>query len=152
MGVLDILLSKKLITKDDYTEVKKQAASGRISLDKVLVARGVKPEDILAAKGESLNIPIRNLGDASIPFEVLEYIPQESAIHYKFAPISVKDNTLEVGIVDPDNIEARDALNFIASKKQYPVQNFPHYRRRFQARFGCLQRPFRGSVKCSEGA
>ncbi len=124
MSVLDTLLEKKLITKDDYREVKKQTTTGKISLDQVLVARGLKPEDILAAKGESLNIPVRSLGDVSIPFEVLEYIPQESAVHYKFAPIAVKDGTLEVGIVDPDNIEARDALNFIAAKSNIPYKIF----------------------------
>src|ERR1700728_3776639 len=122
MSVLDTLLEKNLITKDDYREVKKQTATGKVSLDQVLVARGVKPEDILAAKGESLNIPVRSLGDVSIPFEVLQYIPQESAVHYKFAPIAVKDGTLEVGIVDPDNIEARDALNFIAAKGNIPYK------------------------------
>ena len=31
---------------------------------------------------------------------------------------------LEVGIVDPDNIEARDALNFIAAKKNIPYKMF----------------------------
>jgi type IV pilus assembly protein PilB len=124
MSVLDTLLEKNLITKDDYREVKKQTATGKVSLDQVLVARGIKPEDILAAKGESLNIPVRSLGDVSIPFEVLQYIPQESAVHYKFAPIAVKDGTLEVGIVDPDNIEARDALNFIAAKGNIPYKIF----------------------------
>jgi type IV pilus assembly protein PilB len=124
MSVLDTLLAKNLITKDDFREVKKQTASGKVSLDQILVARGVKPEDILIAKGESFNIPVRSLGDVSVPFEVLEYIPQESAEHYKFAPISVKDGTLEVGIVDPDNIEARDALNFIAAKSNIPYKIF----------------------------
>jgi len=124
MSVLDTLLEKKLITKDDYNEVRKQTTSGKVSLDQVLIARGVKPEDILAAKGESLNIPVRTLGDNNIAFEVLQYIPQESAVHYKFAPIAVKDGTLEVGIVDPDNIEARDALNFIAAKSNIPYKIF----------------------------
>ena len=40
MSVLDILLSKNLITKDDYTEVKKQTSSGKVSLDQILMARG----------------------------------------------------------------------------------------------------------------
>ena len=94
-------------------------------LDQILIARGVKPEDVLAARGESLNIPVRLIGpDAIIPFEVLDYIPQESAIQYKVAPLSVKDGTLEVGIVDPDNIDARDALNFIAAKRNIPYKIF----------------------------
>ena len=124
MSVLDTLLSKKLITKDDYNEVKKQSLLGKASLDEILMARGVKPEDVLAARGESLNIPVRILGETMVPFEVLDYIPEENAIQYRVAPIAVKDGTLEVGIVDPDNIEARDALNFIAAKKNIPYKIF----------------------------
>ena len=53
---------------------------------------------------------------------ILDYIPEESALHYKFVPLGVKDNVLEVGLVDPDNIEARDALNFISSKINLPYK------------------------------
>jgi type IV pilus assembly protein PilB len=123
MSVLDILLQKKLITKDDIREVRKQTGAGT-SLDEALLARGVKPDDIIAARGEFLNIPIRAVTEASVPFEVLEYIPEESAAHYRFAPIALHEGTLEVGIVDPDNMEARDALNFLAAKKNIPYKIF----------------------------
>ena len=123
MSVIDILLQKKLITKDDVREIRKQTGAGA-SLDDALLARGVKPDEIIAARGEFLNIPVRAITEASIPFEILEYIPEESASHYRFAPIGVHEGTLEVGIVDPDNMEARDALNFLAAKKNIPYKIF----------------------------
>ena len=123
MSVIDILLNKNLITKDDTIEISKLTAKGE-TLDKVLMEKGIRPEEILAARGEFLNIPVKALGDTMVPFEALDYIPEESAVHYKFVPIGVSDNTLEVGIVDPDNIEARDALNFIASKNNIPYKVF----------------------------
>jgi len=123
MSIIDILLDKKLISKADLSDVNKQTSSG-MTLDEALIAHGVKPEAVLAAHGEFLNIPIKSIADASIPFDVLDYIPEESAIHYKFAPIGVKDGVLEVGIVEPDNMEARDALNFLASKNNIPYKIF----------------------------
>jgi type IV pilus assembly protein PilB len=123
MSVVDILLKKNLITRDNIREIKKRTSTGE-PLDQVLLEMGVRTEDMLSARGEFLNIPIRNLNDTSVPFEALDYIPEDSAIHYKFVPIGIKDNTLEVGIVDPDNIEARDAINFIASKKNIPYKIF----------------------------
>lgn len=123
MSVIDILINKNLITKDDASEIKKIVSQGE-TLDQALIEKGVHPEDILAARGEFLNIPTRNLGETSVPFDVLDYIPEESAAHYKFVPIALNDGALEVGIVDPDNIEARDALNFIASKKNIPYKVF----------------------------
>lgn len=121
MSVLDILLQKKLISKEDIREVRKQTSSGA-TLDEALISRGVKPDDIIAARGEFLNIPVRSLSETSVPFEALDYIPEESAFHYRFVPIGIKGGVLEVGIVDPDNMEARDALNFLAAKNNIPYK------------------------------
>lgn len=123
MSVLDILLQKKLISKADIGEIRKQVSTG-VLLDEALVSKGVKPNDILSARGEFLNIPVRSLVGVNVPFEILEYIPEESALHYHFAPIGMVDGTLEVGVVDPDNMEARDALSFLATKKNIPYNIF----------------------------
>mgnify|MGYP001569189673 CR=1 FL=1 len=69
-----------------------------------------------AAPAET-EVPERSLGDVKVPYEVLKIIPEESAEHYKLAPITVTDGVLEVGMVDPDNMQGIDALNFISGKK-----------------------------------
>lgn len=123
MSVLDILLQKNLISKEDIREVRKLTGGGT-PLDDALISHGVKPEDVIAARGEFLNIPIRSLAESSVPFEALDYIPEESALHYRFVPVGLKEGMLEVGVVDPDNMEARDALNFLAAKKNIPYKIF----------------------------
>jgi type IV pilus assembly protein PilB len=90
----------------------------------VLVSHGVDPKDILVAKGEYLDIPTVNLEERVIPSNILEYIPEETAKHYKFVPLDYVDSTLHIGVVDPDNIEARDALQFIASRLAIPYKIF----------------------------
>jgi len=72
----------------------------------------------------SFGVPEKTLADTKIPYEMLKYIPQESAEHYRFAPIGVTDGVLEVGMVDPDNIAGVDALNFIARKTGMPFKVF----------------------------
>jgi type IV pilus assembly protein PilB len=69
-------------------------------------------------------IPAREMADQKIPYEVLRYIPQESAEHYRIAPLSVTDGVLEVGMVDPDDIHGIDALNFIAKATGMPFKIF----------------------------
>ena len=78
----------------------------------------------MEAYGEYYKIPTRKLENKDISFSLLKYIPEESATHYKFVPIGLKEGVLEMGIVEPDNIEARDALNFIASKLNIPYKIF----------------------------
>lgn len=71
-----------------------------------------------------LSAPLRALPDGKIAYDVLKYIPEESAEHYRFAPIGVADGVLEVGMVDPDSIAGVDALNFIARKTGMPFKVF----------------------------
>jgi type IV pilus assembly protein PilB len=68
--------------------------------------------------------PVRELGDAKVPYEVLKYIPEESAEHYKIAPLALQDGILEVGMRDPDNIQGIDALNFISRTTGVPYKVF----------------------------
>jgi type IV pilus assembly protein PilB len=66
----------------------------------------------------------RSLKDVSIPSKVLEYIPQDSAEHYQIMPLAVADGVLEVGAVNPNDLEARDALNFISARIGMPYKLF----------------------------
>ncbi len=68
--------------------------------------------------------PSRKIGSEKIPFDVLKSIPQESAEHYKLAPLAIAEGVLEVGMVDPDDIQAIDALNFIARSTGMPFKVF----------------------------
>ena len=49
---------------------------------------------------------------------MLKYIPEKSADYYKIIPLGLQDGELEIGFVNPDDMEARDAVSFIASKNQ----------------------------------
>lgn len=97
---------------------------GFSSVDFLSPPSGSVPGNSIKDYGSLLNIERRSVETNDIPFEILEYIPEESAIHYKFAPIGLVDGVLEIGIIDPGDIEARDALNFISSKVDLPYKLF----------------------------
>lgn len=78
----------------------------------------------ISPSGTDLNVPVRTLGDNKVPYDVLHYIPEESAEHYRLAPLSVADGVLEVGMVDPEDIGGFDALNFIARSTGMPFKVF----------------------------
>ena len=122
MGILEYLADKKIIDTKEIPEILEMAETKGITPERVLIERGIEPEEILKIKGEFLEIPSRLLRGKEIPTKILENIPEESALHYRMVPIGVKDGVLEVGMVDPDNLEARDALNFISSKIKMPFK------------------------------
>lgn len=125
MSILDVLSEKKLIQKKDIASIEKEVDSTGLTLEEVLEKRGIALKDVLTAAGEYYQVPVRMLmPEEKIPGEILDYVPEEAVIHYKFVPLAVKDGVLEVGILDPDNLEARDALNFISSKINMPFKLF----------------------------
>src|SRR5882672_1064343 len=69
-------------------------------------------------------VPSRNVPDGKIPYEVLRFIPEESAAHYRIAPLGVVEGVLEVGMTDPDSIQGVDALNFISRATGMPFKVF----------------------------
>lgn len=124
MSIIDFFAQKKLIDQDEVDKIKKEMRESNISLDEALTRHGIMPTDLIKAKSEYYKVPYKDLSNVDVPFDVLSYIPEESANHYRFVPIDSKDGFLEVGMIDPNDLEARDALNFITSKGDIPFRIF----------------------------
>ena len=123
-GVLDILAGSGDVTLQEAAEIRKLARSKNISIEEELLERGLDEQKILKAKGEALSIPTFSLAGKKIPFDLLKNIPEESARHYQVVPINLENGTISIGMVDPDNIEAKEALKFIATRLNQPFKIF----------------------------
>lgn len=124
MNLLSILAEKGLITADDVAAIQAQARESKATVESILEERGIKSDAVLETLSKHYNVPARTLTAEPIGRAVLEFIPEESARHYRFVPIAQEGGVLEVGIVDPDNIEALDALQFISGRVGIPYKLF----------------------------
>jgi type IV pilus assembly protein PilB len=123
MAFLEYLIEKDIVSEANLKQIKEAVANGT-ALDKALKDNGVLPEIILEKKSEYYKVPIKDLSKTNVPFEILKYVPEESAVHYQFAPVAIAGGFLEIGMVNPDDLEARDALNFISAKEDLPFKIF----------------------------
>ncbi|OIP65288.1 MAG: hypothetical protein COV32_02595 [Candidatus Yonathbacteria bacterium CG10_big_fil_rev_8_21_14_0_10_43_136] len=123
MAILDTLALHGIIKKEAITELSARLNEGA-SVEDVLTKAGVTKDNILKGRGFYYNLPTRDLKGKGVDFEILKYIPEDSASYYRFVPIGVVNEVLEIGITDPENIEARDALQFIATKLGMPFKIF----------------------------
>ncbi len=124
MDILQILVQKGILPKTEVEKVTEEAVAAGLTIEEALIKRGISPHDILVAKGEYFDIPTKNLSGQDVSDKILYYIPEDSASHYRLIPIAVTKGVLEIGMVNPDDIEARDALNFISSKIGMPYKIF----------------------------
>src|SRR3989344_4476422 len=86
--------------------------------------KGTGDASLPPADGLDVAVPTRTLSDKKIAYDVLHYIPEESAEHYKLVPLAVVDGVLEVGMTDLDNLGGIDALNFMTRKSGMPFKVF----------------------------
>jgi type IV pilus assembly protein PilB len=111
-------------------EEKAQISPVQLSeLDEGVINQNLKASDLssndtaLHAKHLS-DIPERSLGDEKVSYDVLKYVPEESAEHYKIVPLGLANGVLEIGVIDPDDLSAIDALNFITRRTGTPFKLF----------------------------
>jgi type IV pilus assembly protein PilB len=125
MSFLEELVKKDLIKGSQIGEIKSRANEKyEGNIDEALAEAGVPEEKVLEAKGEYLGLPVKSVNVQEMSFSVLRYISEDSATHYRFAPLELKDGVLEVGVMDPENIQAMDALQFISTKLGIPFKVF----------------------------
>lgn len=124
MDILNLAVQKGLLPQDQIEKIRAESSRPGVSSEQELIKNGVTPLKILELKGEYYDVPVRTVSVQDISDKILGYIPQESAEHYRFVPIGVSDGVLEIGMMTPDDIDARDALNFISSKVQMPFNVF----------------------------
>ncbi len=124
MNLITLLADSGVLERGRVPEIEVELAKPDAKPEEVLQKAGVALKDILKAKGEYYGMPTREVGEKAVPFDILRFIPEESARHYKLSPLGEADGALEVGITDPDNLEARDALTFISAKIGMPYQLF----------------------------
>lgn len=124
MNVLELLTNAGTLKNEDAVAIAEEARVNQTPIEALLNKRGIATEDILKLESAQYGLPYRIVPASPIGRTVLEYIPEESAQHYGFVPLALVNGALEVGIVNPDNIEAFDALQFISSKVGTPYKLF----------------------------
>ena len=125
MSFLEELAKNGLIEENQIGDIKNRAKEKFDGdIDNALIEAGLSEDKLLLAKGKFLGMPTRKIDLKALSFEVLKYIPEDSARHYQFAPFGLTDGVLEVGVIDPENIQAMDALQFIGAKLGMPFKIF----------------------------
>ncbi len=116
MSFIDVLVKNNSIKQDELASVYSEMEKSGLSLDQALIVKGVSEEKIVEAKGKDIGVPIKEVNKSLISFDVLKLIPEETARQYKMVPLEINDSVLEVGMVDPQDINSREAIQFIVSK------------------------------------
>lgn len=122
MELLDKLKQDGTLTNEAAAAIEKSLGEGQ-NLEHALLAAGVTPEVTREKLAEFYAIPAYiPKPEETIPQNVLEFLSVEAAKNYRVIPLKLEDDTLLVGVNDPEDLRLREALNFISTKHGIPYK------------------------------
>lgn len=123
MNFLETLVKKGLINRYQVDEIIERTTKEETTIEKILMTMGISDNDILQAKSEYFGVKKKNIDYTEVDEEAVKQIPQESAKTYQMVAFGMtEDGILEVGMLDPRNIEAQNVLQFITAKNGTPYE------------------------------
>lgn len=122
-GFEQFLVNNGFVKDQVLVELKALQEKNGQTLPQLLVGQKVmQEEDLAKAQSAFFNLPYVDLRQIEVPNEALSVIPQESMNFYKLAPFDIKSGVLKVAVVDPSNLSALEALEFLGQKQNLQVQ------------------------------
>ena len=113
------LIKKGAISDELAQRIINEAAARAYPFEKLLYEKRLIDEVAVAnAKSAILGIPYQKIDPTTVSDDVLKLIPVETAQSYGIVPISVTKDMAIVGMVNPDNVEAQEALKFLAQQNK----------------------------------
>jgi type IV pilus assembly protein PilB len=117
MNPLQLLVEKGEVTESFVRQVEERQQQTGESLEKALISLGVSPDSVRQVFAEYYSVPSFVLPEGfNITEEVLNHIPEESAMHYRIVPLYIEGGLLVVGASDPESLQIREVLNFVSTK------------------------------------
>lgn len=119
------LISNGFVKEEVLRDLLAKNKDASQNASQLLVTNKVLDEESLAkAKAAFFNIPYVDLRKTQVLPTVLSLIPAESMNFYNFAPFEQMNGVLKIAIVDPTNLAALEALEFLGQKQHMQVQLF----------------------------
>jgi len=120
------LLEKKIITKEQGDVLAAEFKDFKGTEEQfLLVKKIIKENQLNTIKAEIYNLPFfENAEVLEVPSNILSMIPEESARVYKIIPLGLQGTVLEVGVVNPDDIKAKEALNFLSRQNKITYKTY----------------------------
>ena len=116
---LGLLSQKDAKTYEDFAR-KEDKELGQILVEKDIVSEN----DLLEIKSKLYRLPIVRLEEIQISNEAFKELTEEIVSFYKVAPFAKEGNVLKVGIINPEDIDALEALKFIASGRSLKIDKY----------------------------
>lgn len=123
MDVLSLVRAQGVATPEILAEIERLVTADGLSYEEAMLKAGMPEEAVRALFATYYDVPALVLDtSAELSEEILSYVSEESARHYRIVPVKIEDGVLVVACNDPDNLQVREVLNFVSQKHNLPYK------------------------------
>lgn len=117
-NLLELLFENQIIDEQQFNKIAGVVKDGNKRIEDVLVEENIMGnEEIVKFRAEIYKIPYKYIEDERISEEALNIIPFEVAKNYSIACFERSESKIKVGMIDPYNLKAVEAVNFLVKEQ-----------------------------------
>jgi len=120
--ILAILQKNKALDEKTLNLIKDLMARGKTLEQAAVGGRYVTDVVFAKAKAEAFGLAFVDLTERVIPKETLELIPQKVKETFGLVPVEFDGKTLQVAMLNPQDIKANEAIEFLAADRGWVVK------------------------------
>ncbi len=105
----DFIIDSGLVSRGDVTVAEREHEKSGESIGRILINKGkITEDDLRRMQAYILGIPFVDLKSEKLPFDVLSLIPEPIARNHNIVAFKKNEGTLEVAMLDTDDLTAID--------------------------------------------
>mgnify|MGYP001599189409 CR=1 FL=1 len=122
-----------MLTTKQLLELKNQQVKNQQSLEQALLTSKIFDEEKLTrSQADFFHLPYVDLRNQALPKEALAIVAKSTLENYQFVPFAKQKNVLKVALTDPADLQALEALEFLAQKNKYRIELYLTSRTSYQ--------------------
>ena len=109
--LIDLLVDMGQVSNEQLAPVREEAAAaGEGVVDLLLTKKIIRPVDVAQAKASHFGYEFINLSDLRLSDDVISAVPRHVAKRYRAIPVARHDHTIAVALADPSDLDVVDSL------------------------------------------
>ena len=110
--LLDTLIELGYVTSEQVAELHSEGHAEGV-VDLLITRKVIRPADVTQAKASRFGVEIANLAELRLDDETIAAVPRHIAKRYKVIPVYKHGNSLAVALSDPSDLDTIDSLSHL---------------------------------------
>ncbi len=119
------LLKANIITPEQGAVAQEAAQKQNKDLGQVLIDQGIiSDDDLTTFKSKLYRLPLIHLSDIELNHDALKDVGEDIVTFYKVVPFGKEGAVLKIGIINPEDVGALEALKFLGTDKGLTLEKY----------------------------